>query len=89
MTTTDLIATTGVSLLLLAFLLQNLKVIKADGATYSYLNFFGAAIAGYASWLIPFLPFVILEGVWCLVAVFGLFKYYKKSTVPRETNDNN
>lgn len=77
METTDLIATLGVSLLLAAFFLQSFKFIKAESYTYSFLNLFGAAIAGYASWLIPFIPFVILEGVWCLVALFGLVKLYK------------
>jgi len=79
MTTADIIATTGVSLLLIAFLLQSLKMIKSDSAVYNYLNFLGAAIAGYASWLIPFLPFVVLEAVWSIVALYGLIKYYTKN----------
>lgn len=77
METTDLIATFGVSLLLIAFFLQSFKFIKSESYLYCLLNLFGAAIAGYASWLIPFIPFVILEGVWCLVAVFGLIKIYR------------
>lgn len=77
METTDLIATLGVSLLLIAFFLQSFKFIKAETYTYCFLNLFGAAIAGYASWLIPFIPFVILESVWCLVALFGLIKLYR------------
>ena len=78
MQTSDIIATIGVSLLLIAFFLQILKVIKTESATYSLLNFIGAAIAGYASWLIPFMPFVILEAVWCLVALYSLIKLYTK-----------
>lgn len=78
MTTSDIIATTGVSLLLIAFFLQSLKIIKAESAAYGLLNLFGATIAGYASWLIPFMPFVILEAVWSVVALFGLIKLYIK-----------
>jgi uncharacterized protein with PQ loop repeat len=81
----DIIATIGVTLLLIAFFLQSLKVIKADSISYGLLNLFGAAIAGYASWLIPFMPFVILEAVWCIVALYGLIKNYKKINVSRET----
>jgi uncharacterized protein with PQ loop repeat len=77
MTTQDIIATLGVGLLLLAFLLQIIKVIKSDGLAYSLLNCVGAAISGYASWLIPFYPFVVLEAVWSLVALYSLFKYIK------------
>lgn len=77
METADLIATLGVSLLLIAFFLQSFKFIKAESYIYCLLNLFGAAIAGYASWLIPFIPFVILEAVWSLVAVFSLISLYR------------
>ena len=89
METTDIIATVGVSLLLIAFFLQSFKFIKAESYTYALLNLFGAAIAGYASWLIPFIPFVILEGVWCLVALLGLIKTSKSHFVSRETKCTN
>ena len=81
----DIIATVGVSILLLAFFLQSLKVIKTESVSYSLLNLIGAAIAGYASWLISFYPFVILETVWCAVALYILGKLYTKRIVPRET----
>ncbi|MBC7615904.1 MAG: hypothetical protein H7202_07550 [Pedobacter sp.] len=77
METADLIATLGVSLLLIAFFLQSFKFIKAESYIYCLLNLFGAAIAGYASWLIPFIPFVILEAVWSLVAVLSLISLYR------------
>ena len=84
MSTSDLIATLGVSLLLIAFFLQALKVIKSESVIYGALNFLGAAIAGYASWLIHFTPFVILEIVWSAVALYGLIKLYT-TKVSRET----
>ncbi|WP_199141461.1 CBU_0592 family membrane protein [Pedobacter sp. ASV12] len=74
----DLIATIGVSLLLIAFFLQSLKLIKAESWSYGILNLLGAGIAGYASWLISFMPFVILESVWSAVALYGLFKLFVK-----------
>lgn len=78
MQTSDIIATIGVSILLLAFFLQILKLIKTESVIYSLLNLIGAAIAGYASWLISFVPFVILEAVWCVVALYSLIKLYTK-----------
>jgi hypothetical protein len=77
MKTSDLVATVGVGLLLIAFFLQALKIIKAEDPMYALLNLFGAAIAGYSSWMIGFIPFVILEAVWVFVAVFSLFKNFK------------
>ena len=85
MSTSDIIATVGVSLLLLAFFLQSIKIIKTDSTAYGLLNLFGASIAGYASWIISFYPFVILEAVWCLVAMYGLVKSKNSSKVSRET----
>ena len=79
MQTSDIIATIGVSILLIAFFLQSLKIIKTESTTYNLLNLIGAAIAGYASWLISFVPFVILESVWCVVALYSLIKLYTKS----------
>ena len=67
-----LIGSTGVALLLLAFVLNLLKVMRADGYAYIGLNFTGAALACYSSWLIDFLPFVVLEGVWALAAAGAL-----------------
>lgn len=67
-----LIGSAGVALLLAAFLLNVGKVMRADGAAYAALNFIGAAAACYSSYLIAFMPFVVLEGVWALVAAGAL-----------------
>lgn len=62
----------GVTLLLVAFLLNLLKILRGDSVIYLGLNFLGAGLAGLSSWLIDFLPFVLLEGVWALVAAISL-----------------
>lgn len=58
----------GVALLLLAFLLSLFRLLRLDGYPYTTLNFVGAALACYSSYLISFMPFVVLEGVWALIA---------------------
>jgi hypothetical protein len=63
-----LIGSAGVTLLLLAFLLNLVDWLPASRPSYSLLNLLGAGLAGYSSWLIDFLPFVVLEGVWTLAA---------------------
>jgi hypothetical protein len=72
MDSATLIGSFGVTLLLVAFLLNVLRVMSAEGYAYTALNFVGAALACYSSWLIAFMPFVVLEGVWALVAAFAL-----------------
>lgn len=74
MQTSTLIATIGVSLLLLAFLANLTKLQKQNDLIYLLMNFAGAALACYASYLIDFLPFIILEGTWALVAVAAMVK---------------
>jgi len=64
----------GVGLLLVAFLLNLFRVVRADGFSYSLLNLVGAGLAGYSSYLIAFMPFVILESVWAAVAGAGLVR---------------
>ena len=66
----------GVALLLVAFLLNLLKILRADSHTYLGLNFLGAGLSCLSSWLIDFMPFVLLEAVWASVAVFGLARLF-------------
>lgn len=74
MQTSTLIATIGVSLLLLAFLANLIKLQKQNDLIYLLMNFTGAALACYASYLIDFLPFVILEGTWAAVAAVAMVR---------------
>ena len=67
-----LIGSVGVALLLVAFILNLLKLLQADTRLYIGLNFVGAALACYSSYLIDFVPFVVLEGVWAAAALFAL-----------------
>jgi hypothetical protein len=67
-----LIGALGVGLLLLAFLLHLFGRLARDGYPYLALNLLGGALAAWASWLIEYLPFVVLEGTWALVAAAAL-----------------
>ena len=78
----DIIASIGVIILLVAFLLNLYKRLPAESKIYSLMNFIGAGICCFASWMVSFYPFVILEGVWGFVALISLFK------VPRGTSGN-
>lgn len=73
-TQATIIGFVGVALLLLAFLLNLLKILRSDGSLYLGLNVAGAGLACYSSYLIAFMPFVLLEGVWAAVALVGLVR---------------
>jgi len=77
MTTTDSIGFIGVTILLIAYFLNLTDKIGKDSAVYLQMNFFGAGLACLASVLMNYWPFIILEGSWTIVSVFGILKYIK------------
>ena len=76
----DLIGSLGVTLLLVAFLLNLRGILSRDGLPYILLNIIGAGLACLASWLIHYIPFVVLEGTWTLVSLFALLNYFKNKS---------
>jgi hypothetical protein len=77
----DIIASTGVIILLIAFLLNLYKKLPAQSRWYSGMNFLGAGLCGFSSYMISFYPFVILESIW---AAFALASFIN---VPRGTSE--
>lgn len=69
-----LVGSAGVSLLLAAFLLSTRGLLHAGSLAYLTLNLMGAALACLSSYMIEFLPFVLLEGAWAVVALIGLVR---------------
>jgi hypothetical protein len=64
----------GVGLILLAYFLNTARLVDKNRRAYYVMNIIGAALACYASYLINYWPFVILEGTWTLVSIYGLMK---------------
>jgi hypothetical protein len=74
MTYNDLIGTIGVALILVAYFLNTERLIPVNGKLFFVFNIIGAALACYASYLISYWPFVILEGTWLFVSIYGLMR---------------
>lgn len=70
----DIIGSIGVGMILIAYFLNTESLIDKNGKLYFVLNCIGAGLACYASLLINYWPFVILEGTWVLVSLNGLMK---------------
>jgi hypothetical protein len=79
----DLLASIGVIILLVAFLLNLYKKLPSQNKLYGFMNFSGAGICCFSSYLIRFYPFIVLEAVWGTVALLSLFD------VPRGTSRDN
>ena len=74
MTYNDIIGTIGVALILVAYFLNTERIIPVNGKLFYVMNIIGASLACFASLLIPYWPFVILEGTWTLVSIYGLMR---------------
>ncbi len=67
----------GMILLLTAFALNLSKVVRETSVSYILLNIFGAGISTYYAWTLGAIPFIILEAIWCLFAVYKLAVVFK------------
>ena len=72
MSESDIIGSVGVTLILIAFLLNLVGRMAADSRVYLLLNLVGAGLTCLSSIMIEFWPFVVLEAVWALAALAGL-----------------
>lgn len=79
MSSSEWIGSLGVALLLAAFFLNLFGFLQRTSRTYQGMNAVGAGLSCYASVLIGFLPFVVLEGTWSLVAMVALLAPIRKS----------
>jgi hypothetical protein len=77
MTLTDWTGTIGVTMLLLAFFLNLNNMIRKESYVYLILNVLGAGISCVASVLLSYWPFIVLEAVWTLVSLLGLFSFMR------------
>jgi hypothetical protein len=77
MSYSDWIGTAGVGLILLAYFSSTFNFISGKSKLFFLLNTIGAGLACYASYLINYWPFVILEATWMLVSLAGLIKQSK------------
>ena len=73
MTYSNIVGTAGVTILLAAFFLQLFGILE-NRRLYILLNIMGAGLSCYASVLIRYWPFVVLEGCWAAVSVLGLLR---------------
>ena len=77
MTYNDWIGTLGVGIILLAYFFNTMKWIPENGKLFFVLNTVGGALSCYAAVLINFMPFVVLEAIWTVVSLYGLWKTTK------------
>ncbi len=68
----------GVVLFVVAYLLLSLEKLNAKKATYHWLNFLGALCLVLNAVSIKDNPTIVVNIIWGLIAIFTVFKNYKK-----------
>jgi len=71
----DIVGTAGVSLLLIAFVLNQRERLSEHSRAFLAMNLIGAALCAASAWMVEFYPFLVLETVWALVALWGLLRW--------------
>ena len=79
MNASDWIGTIGVGLILIAYFCSTFNWMSAHSKIFFLLNAVGASMTCYASYLISYWPFFVLEGTWSIVSFIGFFKAKKWS----------
>lgn len=72
----DIIGSIGVTMMLVAFLLNIVDKLNNDHIFYILLNFLGGVMACIASYLINYTPFIILEATWTLISAWGIYDWF-------------
>ncbi len=75
----DWIGFAGVFQILLAYVLNVIGKVDKHDLTFILLNLIGAGMACYASVLMDYIPFILLEGIWASVSLISLIKYFQRN----------
>lgn len=75
----DWIGFAGVFQILLAYVLNVIGKVDKQDLSFILLNLIGAGMACYASVLMNYMPFILLEGIWASVSLISLIKYFYRN----------
>ena len=78
MDTTTLIGTTGATLILIAFIMNQMHRWKDTDLIYDFTNFIGSALLVAYAVLLNSTPFLVLNSVWAAVSLKDVILYLKK-----------
>ena len=66
--TTTIIGVCGATIILIAFILNELNKLSSNDFIYDFLNFVGSLLLVIYAYLLWSIPFFVLNMVWCLVS---------------------
>jgi len=72
-----LLGVIGAGIVLAGFLLNQFGKLTAESRTYDALNILGPFLLIIYAMLLDSYPFIVLNAVWLVVSVHGLYKSFK------------
>ena len=69
----------GMTFLLTAFALNLFKKVTQGSLIYNIFNIIGAGLLAYYAYVLNSLPFLILEAIWILFAVYKLIFFNRRN----------
>ncbi len=76
-----IIGALGALIILIAFILLEIEKLSSESMWYDALNLIGGALLAYYAWLLQSWPFLVLNGIWTLVALRDVLRdSYPKRT---------
>jgi hypothetical protein len=75
---TTILGSIGLTLLLSAFVLNQLNRLSPDTITYNVLNIVGGILLTYYALILSSIPFLILESVWAGFALYKLWQILRQ-----------
>jgi hypothetical protein len=78
----QLLQIAGALLILVAFALAQVGRLTPQSVVYLVLNLIGSAVLAVLAWLEHQWGFLLLEGVWALVSLWGLGQLMRRRDLP-------
>ncbi|MBT3407901.1 hypothetical protein HOK68_00695 [Candidatus Woesearchaeota archaeon] len=72
----DIFGYIGLSLILLAYILNSIELLDNHSIYFFIINIFGSVLLTYYAFLLNSLPFLILNVVWVLFSIVELIKNF-------------
>lgn len=81
MIVSDVIGSAGVVFMVTAFGLNMIDKLDDDDLLYILMNLLGSFLSCIASYMIDYTPFMILEGIWFMISLWGVYDYMRRNGI--------